>query len=88
MEFFHCPSTVAYILAGYIYLGYQSLIFRIWNEFIQNVLCFKVFIEKSGLILEGFSLFVTCVVLLPTFSTLFLFSVFALLTVICHDDFI
>ena len=45
---------------------------------------FQSSVEKSGVILVGFTLYVTCVFPLEAFNISYLFSIFIILTVICY----
>lgn len=87
--FFLSPSIMADSFAGHIGLGWLSLSPRTSIELLLAFLAFKVYIERSAVILTAFLFLKKCFVLLllHLFDTLSWFCTINVLTIICCGDF-
>jgi hypothetical protein len=68
--------------AGYSSLGRHLCSLTVWMKSIQDLLAFRVSVEKSGVILIGQPLYVTWPFSLTAFNILFLFCAFSVLCII------
>ena len=72
----------------YISLGWHLCSLRYCITSVQDLLAFIVSADKSGVILIGLHLYVTCVFSLSAFNILSLFSAFVVLIIICQEEFL
>lgn len=86
MESFFFPFNCGRFFFEYSSIGCQSWSYRTWNILLQALLSFKVSIEVPAVILIDFiwHLFFS----LEVFSTLSLFCILSILTMICHREFL
>ena len=75
------PSMVIESFAVYSSLGWHLCSLRVYMTSVQNLLAFIVSGEKSGVILIGLPLYVTCPFSLTTFNILSLFREFGVLII-------
>jgi hypothetical protein len=68
-------------LAGYNILDWHLYSLRVWMTSVQDLLAFRVSVEKSNIILVGFLLYVTWPFFLTTFNILFVFCAFSVFSI-------
>jgi hypothetical protein len=61
---------------------------RVFSIPVQGLLAFRVFAEKSGIILIGLPLHITWPFSLSSFNTLSLFCIFSVLIIMWLEDFL
>jgi hypothetical protein len=83
---FISPSMVIESLAGYSSLGWHLCSLGVYITSALDLLAFIVSGEKSGVILIGLPLYVTCSFSLTAFNILCLFSAFVVLIIMCRED--
>jgi len=81
MEYLVSPSMLTESFAGYSNLGWHLCSLRVCMMSVQDLLAFIVSGEKSGVILIGLPLYVTCPFSLTAFNILSLFCTFGVLTI-------
>jgi hypothetical protein len=86
MECFHFSFNYEGSSAGYSNLGWQLFYFRVWKTSFHALLAFRVFVEKSAVILSGLPLDVTWCFSLASFNVLSLFYIFCVLIIICLGE--
>lgn len=74
--------------AGYSMLGWHLSSFKVWMTSAQELLGFKVFVEKSGIILVGLPFFVTWPSSFTAFNSLSLFCSFSILIIMWQEVFL
>ena len=82
------PSMVIESFAGYSSLGWHLCSLRLSKISSQDLLAFIVSVEKSGVILIGLPLYITCSVFLNAFSIFSLFQTFGVLTTMCLEKYL
>jgi hypothetical protein len=88
MESFVSLCMVIESFAGYISLGWHLCSLGVCVTSVQDLLAFIVSCKKSGVILIGLQLYVTCPFSLTAFNILSLFSAFVVLIIMCWEEFI
>ena len=69
-------------IAGYSFMGCSLCSLKVWMTSVQNLLAFKVSVEKSGVILIGLPLFVTSLFPLTAFNIFSLVCAFSVLIIL------
>ena len=82
------PSMVIESFAGYSSLGWHLCSLRVCITSVQDLLAFTASGEKSGVVLIGLPLYVTCSFFLTAFNILSLFSAFGVLIIMCQEEFL
>jgi hypothetical protein len=75
------PFMMIESFAGYSILGWHLCSLRVCMTSVQDLLVFRVSVEKSGVSLIGLPLYVTCPFPLIAFNILSLFCVFSVLII-------